>query len=465
MTPTAPPVRHPSYRHDLAGRGWLRLVMDRVRSSGGPAFEFDGKSVKPARLREECDRWRAEFSEAGWRKGGRVVLAVPPSLGFVGQLLTALEMGLTVAVAAPGAVGPEVLAELDAHTLVEDRCLTYNPDPPRHKPSRDVALLLRTSGSTGSPRWVALSAENVGAVLAAHVGLLDLQRAVLLSALPWAHVFGLVFDLFAALVAADAVVRDPHSGRDPEALAKLLTGRPVTHMNGVPLLFRRLFEVPEAAEKLRTLRGGVVGGAAVPAALAEQLRGTKLRAGYGQTEASPGILFGPPGVWRANYLGRPLDAEVRVDAEGVLHYRGANACAGFVKNGDLERLPPDRWQSSHDIVKVEGDDYYFVTRVDDQFKLSNGRAVLAGALEASLREQVPGLSECLLFTPDGERLELLATPDGPADAVLSAARSTLGALGAALSAVHVPAAGVWVRTAKGNVDRRATLERFRESGK
>jgi acyl-CoA synthetase (AMP-forming)/AMP-acid ligase II len=69
---------------------------------------------------------------------------------------------------------------------------------------------------------------------------------------------------------------------------------------------RRLSEARGGMDLLRALRGGVVGGAPVDAELAALLAETRLRVGYGQTEAAPGVCLGAPGDWRAGAIGQPV---------------------------------------------------------------------------------------------------------------------------------------------------------------
>ena len=70
----------------------------------------------------------------------------------------------------------------------------------------------------------------------------------------------------------------------------------------------------------------------------EDLRSGLRAVPHGQTEAAPGITFGEPGDWRPRWLGRALGCEVRRDDDGVLAFRGPNACVGEWRDGALVRL-------------------------------------------------------------------------------------------------------------------------------
>jgi long-subunit acyl-CoA synthetase (AMP-forming) len=206
----------------------------------------------------------------------------------------------------------------------------------------------------------------------------------------------------------------------------------------------------------------VVGGAPADAALAAVLAGTRLRAGYGQTEASPGITLGDPGAWRAGALGRPLGCEVRLDADGVLAFRGPNACLGVWTadgsgRGGLTREPPGRWVRTGDLAHAEADGTYtFDGRAADSFKLANGRFVAAAAIERAVRARWPHLTEALLSTPDGSLLVLAvsATEAGEPELDARGIAEVLGPLARRPLRVVRVEPEAWARTPKGELDRR-----------
>ncbi len=132
-------------------------------------------------------------------------------------LVAAWWEGLSLIVLREGEPVPDAL---DASVIIraescgtDPRVIAPNPDwgppekptrPPttRLGPSPDVRLMLRTSGTSGNPRWIALSDENIAAVIESHRPHLRLRGARVLSALPWHHAFGLLIDLVPALLDA-----------------------------------------------------------------------------------------------------------------------------------------------------------------------------------------------------------------------------------------------------------------------
>ena len=459
-----------------ATSAWRERLHARLAGQPVPLLILPDQIWTAASLWSGSQQWVRAFRAAGLQPGDRVVCALPAGAAFVQLLIASLWDGLSLAVVptrdADSLLGQAGLSTLDARLLIRDEAdgaHTCAPGsagwpeaalPPlrvtRAAPTPDVRLLLRTTGTAGDARWVALSDANLLSVIDSHAPRLALAQACVVSVLPWHHAFGLVLGLLTALLHADEIVRDPTGGRDVAALLDLVASHPVTHMDLVPLLASRLAADVRGAALLRGLRGGIVGGAPVSESLCTVLRATRLRVGYGQTEAAPGILLGEPGEWSDRFLGRAIGCDVRVDDDGVLAFRGANACVGVWTAGAFSREPSDRWVRTGDVVEaMSGDAYRLVGRASDSFKLSNGRFVDAARLEDQLRRVLPDAAELLLRAHGDEMLELLITSDVVPDA--AHVRGVLGALEPRLACVTSVPTDAWRRTPKGDVDRRAPV--------
>jgi long-subunit acyl-CoA synthetase (AMP-forming) len=485
-----------------ANSRWQEVLYARLRGRPYPLFVFAECIVPAASIWSGARLWVTAFREAGLCAGDRIVLSLPSSPEFAQILVAALWESLTVAFVPPTtdlAALAENAENLDARVVFANRdeitpsvwipagCEGPSETMPPLRESRlprtpEARFLLRTSGTTAnsyrsapqSPngRWIALSDTNIWSVLDSHLPALRLseERTRVLSVLPYHHTFGLILDLLPALLSGAEILRDPHGGRSPADLLALAAENGTTHLNTVPLTLKRLLKEPGGAEFLRGLSGGIVGGAPVDAELAAFLRTTKLRAGYGQTEASPGIALGEPGEWPdANYLGRPLGCTVTQDERGTLHFRGANQHYGLWTSANGLQISddnPNRYCNTGDVVRrdeVTGQ-LFFCGRTDDAFKLNNGRRIEAGVLETQLRAAFPTLQEVLLSSPDGETLRLFVTRRE--DAIPSAAptlpqyQTALGSLGPRLTAISSVQDAEWVRTPKGTVNRHASLAHF-----
>lgn len=451
---------------------WHSLLYDRLRDQAVPAFIDDSAITPAASIWTGARLWLQAFRNADLQAGDRVVLAVPPSAVFVQVLVASLWQGLTIALA-PSNASPELVTQLDArafihpdadtpHTWVPDGCAGPLGPPeilraattPRTPEAR---FLVRTSGTTDTARWFALSDVNVLSVLASHLPYFCLKHSRVLSVLPWSHAFGLVLDLLPALFSGSEIIRDPEGGRSPESILALRDAWGATHLSAVPLTIQRLLDHDGGLSLLKDLSGGIVGGAPISAPLADTLSQTSLRAGYGQTEASPGIALGDSGVWAPNYMGRPLGCTVRIDDDGELLFQGQNACIGRWTDGGLASLDPDRWVATGDRAERRGDGLYFRGRTDSAFKLLNGRMVQAGPVEARLKEAFDAARDVFVDTPNGEHIAVVfcwdaAQSDRPSrDAVCS----HLGALCDRLEATLFLDPADWPTTPKGAADRDA----------
>jgi long-subunit acyl-CoA synthetase (AMP-forming) len=461
---------------------WHSLLYDRLRDRALPALIADDTITPAASLWTGSRLWLDSFRSLGLKPGDRLLLSMSPSAAFVQVFVAAIWQGLSLVMLRPGANVEARLAAMDARAAVvdidtddpstapSDASLSHTwqakgPAGPQTEPKElrptdkprtpHARFFLSTSGTTGEPTWVALSDRNVLSVLASHMPHLALCNARTLSVLPWSHAFGLVLDFLPALLSEAEIIRDPYGGRDPEELLRLARAWGATHLSSVPLVIDRLSKVDGGPDMLCSLEGGIVGGAPVSGEVAQLLSGTSLRAGYGQTEASPGIALGPPGSWSANYLGRPLGCDTRVDDRGELHFQGDNACIGVWKDGALQRRDPERTVATGDLVSCDGDDLFFRGRTDQTFKLSNGRLVAAGKIEADLEQRFDTVDEAFLYTPDGHNVAIavrLSAPDASLPST-DAIRAAVGSVGERLLGAHAVPADRWKTTPKGTVAR------------
>lgn len=416
---------------------WHERLYNRLFGQPYPLFVFEDGILPAASMWFLVREWVHRFRATDLRPGSRIVIALPPTRTFVAVLLAGLWERYSLALCPPSADVLETASFLDAGAIVrhhtENDETTLTSRITTHAPTPDIRLLLASSGTTAQPRWFALSDENIFTVIDSHLPQLDLGQhsndgdfrgsvvadypaARVLSVLPLYHAFGLIIDFLPALFAGAEIVRDAENGRNIASLLALAERHTVTHCSMVPLLAQRLAGTTSGKQFLCGLQGGVIGGAPVREELIPLLSQTRLRVGYGQTEASPGITLGAAGVWTANYLGKPLPkplgCDVRINATGVLEFRGANACIGEWSKTGFVPLPPNRWHSTGDVAEASNDAAYegfiFVGRADDNFKLANGRFIPAVHWEQTLLQEINTLQHCMITsTADGTACKIL----------------------------------------------------------
>ena len=450
--------------------GTLReTLFDALRSRAEPLLVGEGFGIPAASLWTGARTWVNRFRAAGLRPGERVVLALPRSPAFIMAMVAAWWEGLTVCPVpeAQADRAEDLLGAFDASALIALREGRHVLGPTAAggasesrfcvrasgAPTEGVALIMTTSGTSGNPTRVALSFSNLLHQLESHTRALGLTRSDrVLSVLPWHHAFGLLVELWPALLSGASVFTEGSEGRAPESVVRAAEAHEVTWISLVPLQAQSLAETPGGRALLDRV-GGVVGGAPISASLASILRGTRLRVGYGQTEASPGITLGAPGVFVAGSLGKPLGCETRVEA-GELLVRGKNVCAGVWRDGALRRLDPNRWLETGDLVEETAGGLVFVGRVDQRFKLSNGKMIDAPSLERAIERVVPGCEAVVSPAADTGFRVALVGGGGPLDeGVERAVRSALGPVCRYLVGIDRLMDGSPLRTRKGEIDR------------
>ena len=421
---------------------WRSRVRDRMRGRATPLFIFEHATIPAASVWTGSRLWVEYFRTASLKPGDRVLLAIPPSPAWLMIFVACLWEDLTIvpvppssssstleamrrfdtrlAIAAAEGSGPAVVSP-DRHGRptqpIAPREATFAPSP-------ETRLILSTSGTCGKPTYAAISDRNLDAVLGSHIPELGLEEQdICLSTLPWTHAFGLIIDLLTAIFAGATVVRDPANGRDPSTLPALADDWGVTRACMVPLQAAKLAESENGRRFLTSLRGGVIGGAPVDTPLARILATTRLRVGYGQTEASPGIALGRPGQWSDRTIGLTIGCETIIDCHSHLLCRGDNVCdAVWSESVGLIPMRAGRWLDTGDLVSQGPDGTMaFTGRADHAFKLSNGRLVNAPELERGLADALGGHADVIITTWDHRTIDIMVT---------SSDAQTLGAVAA-----------------------------------
>ena len=461
------------------GHPWRCRLHASLCLKADPLFVFPDRIVPGESIWRGSQIWAEAFTAAGLVRGDRIVIGLEPSPAFLMVLVAALSEGLTVAMVAAErrAERGQLLAELDARLFIGDTGFAgVLPDcdgvPSANicelneatgQPTPEICMLMRTSGSSGTAKMVALSTLNIMTVIDAHMPSMGLEGAVVLSLLPWHHSFGLIINLLPAIFAGSTVVREATGGREVRSILEMARMYPPTHMSMVPLQAERLSETAEGLALLQSLYGGAVGGAPVGTALASTLSGTRLRAGYGQTEASPGVSLGEPGVWCAGYIGTPLGCRTRIGDSGVLEVYGDNVCMGVWAGKKLVKLEDDRWLNTGDVVRPatigDAGGLVFIGRVDANIKLANGRLVDVGSIEAAIRRRVGGVSEAWVCSPDGHQLVLgVLLLRGATAPLHRACAACFGVLADRFTGIVTLNHHALPRTGKGAVDRSRLAE-------
>jgi acyl-CoA synthetase (AMP-forming)/AMP-acid ligase II len=237
----------------------------------------------------------------------------------------------------------------------------------------DLALLLSTSGSTGSPKLVRLSRANVRSNAESIAAALDIQgtdRAA--TTLPMHYCYGLSV-INSHLLSGAGLILTELSVLD-SCFWDLFTAAGGTTFAGVPYTFDLLEQSGFTERELPSLRyvtqaGGRLGAERVAqwAALGRR-RGWDLYVMYGQTEATARMAILPPdlALEQPQAIGMPVPGgSLRLDpSTGELLYRGPNVMMGYASGpADLAEGPGVQELRTGDIARLlEGGSYEIVGR-------------------------------------------------------------------------------------------------------
>ncbi len=288
------------------------------------------------------------------------------------------------------AFGPEVVVEPDGQATARRG---------GRKTAAGTAVIIGTSGSTGDPKGVELSAAALlhsARASLARIGARPGERW--LCCLPVTHVAGLQV-LVRSLAAGTEPAVAPAAG--PGALA----GAGCAHVSVVPTQLARLLGEPAGAAALAAYSCVLVGGAAADAGLLERARAAGVRAvtTYGMSETCGGCV----------YDGVPLEGvSVRAGGDGLLRISGPVLMNRYHGGPDLrgEFVTCDLGSVEDGHVVVRG-------RADDVIN-TGGHKVVPGEVAAALAA-CPGVREAVVVgRPDrewGERVTAVVVPADPAN--------------------------------------------------
>jgi long-chain acyl-CoA synthetase len=281
----------------------------------------------------------------------------------------------------------------------------------------DTAVILYTSGTTGTPKGAELTHDNllsnVEAILST---LIKIQPDdVVLGALPFFHSFGQTCGLNSCMKAGGTLTLLPRF--DPDKALEIIERDRVTIFEGVPTMYVGMLNSAKADEAdTSCLRLCVSGGSAMPG---EVMRGfeekfsCKILEGYGLSETSPVASFNHPDRERkVGSIGTPIDGvEMRVvdedgsDVEqgevGEIVIRGHNVMKGYWRKDDATaEAIKDGWFHTGDMAKIDDEGYFFI--VDRKKEL-----IIRGGYNVYPRE----VEEVLYSHPAVQEAAVIGVPD------------------------------------------------------
>jgi len=321
--------------------------------------------------------------------------------GFAGEAQAGARQEGAEAVSVDPATFPDLAASAAPATGVADR------------DDDDIAVILYTSGTTGSPKGAELTHANLARNAdVVRTDLLQLTPSdVVFGGLPLFHAFGQTCALNAVVTSGACITLLPRFA--PDRALEILAGHHVTIFEGVPTMYVTLLGYPgREAYDVSALRLCVSGGAAMPVEVLrgfEEAFGCLVLEGYGLSETSPVASFNHPHRARKpGSIGTPIrGVQMRVvDAEGQevpqgdvgeIVIRGHNVMKGYWrKPEETAKAIPDGWFRTGDVGRVDTDGYFEIVDRKKDMIIRGGYNVYPREIEEVLYEH-PAVSEAAVI--------------------------------------------------------------------
>jgi len=341
----------------------------------------------------------------------------------------------------------------------------YGVGPDLHP---DLALLLATSGSTGSPKLVRLSHTNIlsnARSIVTYLGIDQHERAV--TSLPFNYSYGMSV-LNSHLNAGASILLTNRTFFDPLFWSRMKSSE-ATSLAGVPYSYEMLLKLRFERMDLPALRTLTQAGGKLPVAQTErvfdicQSKGIRFFTMYGQTEASPRIAYLQPEYLRAKFgsIGRAVPGGTlwlenskghrieQPDQIGELIYSGPNVALGYaLSHKDL--ILGDIWQGvlrTGDLARQDADGFFFVEGRSSRFLKIFGVRLSLDAVEAWYAER--GITAAAYGHDDHLQVMIEATQSCPQDDAVNQLAATMQIHPSALTVSAMP---VLPRMNSGKVD-------------
>jgi long-chain acyl-CoA synthetase len=294
---------------------------------------------------------------------------------------------------------------------------------------KDLAIINYTSGTTSAPKGVMLRYECISENVAfGQKRLPSFPEDKIVSMLPMAHMYGMMFELIYPICGGSSVY---YLGKTPTPallLGAMAQVKPYLVIT-VPLVMEKIFKSKVAPvvnkpvmkvickipginqlifKKIRTtllnafggkVREIVMGGAALNPDVEKWFKRFKLpfTVGYGMTEAAPLLAYEDWWDFALKSCGKPVDSvEIRIDSDdpikkvGEIQARGNSIMSGYFKNEEATAaaFTADGWMRTGDLGVVDAAGNIFIKgRSKNMILSANGQNIYPEEIEAVINNQ------------------------------------------------------------------------------
>jgi oxalate---CoA ligase len=394
-----------------------------------------------AGLQRSARTWARYLDRAGIPPGARVAVQLPEPLRYAEALVAILSAGRVVVPLDPAAP-PAALARLfevarPVAVVTDGGSGGLPPGPAVLRPPRPGeaeagrvpsppgplsaagGIFLCTSGTTGTPKGILLTEDQLGhvaACVARHHRLTPADRGY--CCLPLFHVNAEVVGLLATLAARACLVLDRKFSR--RGFWATIEEHQVTWINAVPAIITVLAMEPPAVRPSGRVRFVRSASAPLPPSALhrfEEAFGIPVIETYGMTEAASMITANPlDGPRKVGSAGQPAGAEVRIIEQvgqrqvpcppgtvGRVQISGRGVITGYAAGGRAGAIDPDGWLDTGDLGHVDSDGYLFLAGRADDVINRGGEKIYPREIEDFLLAQ-PGVRSAVVVAARDEVL-------------------------------------------------------------
>jgi len=366
-----------------------------------------------------------------WRAGG---IAVPlnPKAPAQSQKYVLEDAGITQIVSSPQYIKEiESVAKNIPILSTQEKKELHNEDMPDIDPVRR-AMILYTSGTTGSPKGVVTTHSNIEAQITALTSAWHWSSDDrIINVLPLHHVHGIINVVSCALWSGATC--EFMTKFDEMKLIDRLTSKEINLFMAVPTIYFKLVAYLESLPKqeqsdissaLKDMRLMISGSAALPISVLEKWReisGHTLLERYGMTEIGMAISNPYEGERKPGHIGQPLpNVDVRLVGEqmvdvpngeqGEILVKGPSVFAEYWGKPDATKsaFTSDGWFKTGDVAIYNNGSYKIIGRSSIDIIKSGGYKLSALEIEEVLREHT-SVKDCgVVGIPDEEWGEIVA---------------------------------------------------------
>lgn len=268
-----------------------------------------------------------------------------------------------------------------------------------------TAVIMCTSGTTGSPKGSIITHENLIANLKDIETYFEInQNDRIFIIRPLYHCAVLTGEFMISLIKGlDIVFYDRTF--DPVRILEGIRLKTITIMCATPTIFYHLCSIAKRQVQALSLKAVVVSGECMMLAVAELMRAimpdTKIYNAYGLTEASPRVAYLPPELFDQYPLsvGKPLKSvkikivngqgnDVPVNMVGELLINGPNVMRGYYQNQPATReILTDGWLYTGDLAFMDDNGLIYIKSRKDDMIIRAGMNIYPQEIENALKSE------------------------------------------------------------------------------